>query len=327
MTNHDLQELNFICALEAKPLARLFEDRFVLDDLKSLGAGVSLALLDFSEERTEAVRLLNKLSIPVTAWLMLPSEQGAWPTLENSATVLERYHAFEQWSQRKKLAWAGIGLGIKTSVNGSFFGPAGKISAEQLAQAQQNYQQLVDQIHADGYHLEVYRPAVTEVVLRSGVKVLRKPVSQLELPAERQVDLLFTSLLRAQPQAGLWRHLSGSQAIGLGMTGASTLFPQAKTSEPLSWQELTQGLRLAARSGKPVYVFSLEGCAKLGYLDRLITFEPAGMDEKQTMSAKKSEHPAAQPRSVLTRRHWAGLAALAGLIGSIMLLRRRKTSK
>jgi len=42
-----MTELNFFCALEAKPLARLFEDRFVLDDLKSLGAGVSLAILGF----------------------------------------------------------------------------------------------------------------------------------------------------------------------------------------------------------------------------------------------------------------------------------------
>jgi len=47
MTGPEFTELNFFCTLEAKALARLFEDRFVLDDLKSLGAGVSLAVMDF----------------------------------------------------------------------------------------------------------------------------------------------------------------------------------------------------------------------------------------------------------------------------------------
>ena len=41
-----LSDLTFICALEQR-LCALFENRFVLDDLKSLGAGVALVARDF----------------------------------------------------------------------------------------------------------------------------------------------------------------------------------------------------------------------------------------------------------------------------------------
>ena len=97
MTGPEFSELNFFCTLEANALARLFEDRFVLDDLKSLGAGVSLAVLDFSSERARAVQLLNKLGIPVIAWLMPPQEHHYWFTLSNSGLALEQYQQFKQW--------------------------------------------------------------------------------------------------------------------------------------------------------------------------------------------------------------------------------------
>ena len=88
MTGPEFTELNFFCTLEAKALARLFEDRFVLDDLKSLGAGVSLAVLDFSSERARAGAAVNKLGIPVIAWLMLPQEHHYWFNLNNIGLAL-----------------------------------------------------------------------------------------------------------------------------------------------------------------------------------------------------------------------------------------------
>jgi len=76
MTANSLPNLMFVCALEPKTLRALFEDRFVLDDLKSLEAGAALVVRDFSDERAQAVRLLNKLGIPVSAWLLLPGEEN-----------------------------------------------------------------------------------------------------------------------------------------------------------------------------------------------------------------------------------------------------------
>ena len=88
-----LSDLTFICALEPKALRALFENRFVLDDLKSLGACVALVARDFSEERAQAVRLLNRLGIPVSAWLLLPGEQGSWVDCANPAQAAELYKA------------------------------------------------------------------------------------------------------------------------------------------------------------------------------------------------------------------------------------------
>jgi len=323
MGNPDVFELNFFCALEAKQLARLFEDRFVLDDLKSLGAGVSLAVMDFSNERAKAVQLLNKLDIPVIAWLMLPKEENYWFNLSNSALAAEQYHLFKQWSHHKKLAWAGIGLSIKENTAWKNASKAADLNSEQLLQAKQNYKQLAEQVQVDGYRLELYRSAVIETPERGRLKFLRKAESQLALLADRQVALLFSSLHRGQSQAALWRALAGAQAIGIGLTGSSVLFEDMDQADPLTWEEFTRDLRIGAQSGKPVYVFSLEGCARLGYLDRLITFDLGAPVD--TLPAK--ERYSQRKRDWRSPQHLAGLATLVGILGGTLFFLRRKKSR
>ena len=320
MTNPEFSELYFFCTLEAKALGRLFEDRFVLDDLKSLGAGVSLAVMDFSNERAKAVQLLNKLSVPVIAWLMLPQEHHYWLTISNSALALERYHHFKQWSQNKELEWAGIGLCIKEDISkGDSLKTEEEISAE-LLQAKQNYLQLGMQVHDDGYRLELYRPAAVQATKNGRLKLLGKAKSQLELVADRQVDLLFTSLHRGQNQAALWRAIAESQAVGIGLTGSNALINKDDQTDPLTWNEFTHDLRMGVQSGKPVYVFNLEGCARLGYLDRLITLD----------LAIPVDAPLAKQNNLQRQRGWrspkrvAGLATLAGILGGTLFILRRK---
>ena len=322
MTGPEFTELNFFCTLEANALARLFEDRFVLDDLKSLGAGVSLAVMDFSNERARAVQLLNKLGIPVIAWLMLPQEHHYWFTLSNSGLALEQYQQFKQWSQHKKLNWVGIGLCIKEE---SCWGNSLKTEEEksaELSQAKQNYLQLGIQVHDDGYRLELYRPAAVVAAQHARPKLLRKAEGQLELVADRQVDLFFTSLHRGQNQAALWRAIAESQAVGIGLTGSSALINKDDQTNPLTWNEFTHDLRIGVQSGKSVYVFNLEGCARLGYLDRLITLDLAA----------PIDVPLAKQKNLQRQRGWrspkrlAGLATLAGILGgTLIFLRRKKT--
>ena len=49
-------EITFFCELRAQELKKLFEDRFVFDDLKTLNAGISLGILDLSPERANVVK-------------------------------------------------------------------------------------------------------------------------------------------------------------------------------------------------------------------------------------------------------------------------------
>jgi hypothetical protein len=320
MTNLDFLELNFFCTSEAKALGRLFEDRFVLDDLKSLGAGVCLAVGDFSNELAKAVQLLNKLGIPVIAWLMLTQEDDYWLNISNSALALEQYQQFKQWSQRKKLTWAGIGLWIKEESTWDDSLKNEEQKSQALLQAKQNYAMLGTQVHDDGYRLELYRPAVVQTAEHSRLKFMRKAESQLKLMTDRQVDLLFTSLHRRQNQTVLWRAMADSQAVGIGLTGSSALINNDDHAEPLTWNEFTRDLRMGVESGKPVYVFNLEGCARLGYLDRLITFD----------LTTPVDVPLAKQKNAQRQSGWrspkrlAGIATLAGIIGGALFILRRK---
>jgi hypothetical protein len=236
--------------------------------------------------------------------------------------ALEQYQQFKQWSQHKKLNWVGIGLCIKEE---SCWGNSLKTEEEksaELSQAKQNYLQLGIQVHDDGYRLELYRPAAVVAAQHARPKLLRKAEGQLELVADRQVDLFFTSLHRGQNQAALWRALADSQAIGIGLTGGSVLFTDIDQTDPLTWNEFTQDLRIGVQSGKPVYVFNLEGCARLGYLDRLITLDLAA----------PIHAPLAKQKNVQSQSGWrspkrlAGIATLAGILGgTLIFLRRKKT--
>ena len=100
-------EITFFCELRAHELKKLFEDRFVFDDLKTLNAGISLGILDLSSERANVVQKLNRLGIPVTAWLLLP--EGIGLTL---AITPKRRHAIRSSEHgARKTSLSGQRLG------------------------------------------------------------------------------------------------------------------------------------------------------------------------------------------------------------------------
>jgi len=160
-------EITFFCELPAQELKKLFEDRFVFDDLKTLHAGISLGILDLSSERANVVKKLNRLGIPVTAWLLLPEEQGYWFNLGNYAEATARYQAFKVWSEENQLEWAAIGLDIESDINEMkrFTDERGAVIQKALKRlrdtkayhnAKKAYESFVAQFHADGYLVESY---------------------------------------------------------------------------------------------------------------------------------------------------------------------------
>jgi hypothetical protein len=62
--------LTFFCEMEAKALRSMFDEFPVMDDVKALGANVSLGIPDFSAERADVVRpgLGSTLSRIITRW-------------------------------------------------------------------------------------------------------------------------------------------------------------------------------------------------------------------------------------------------------------------
>ena len=330
-------EITFFCELPAQELKKLFEDRFVFDDLKTLHAGISLGILDLSSERANVVKKLNHLGIPVTAWLLLPEEQGYWFNLRNYAEATARYQAFKVWSEENQLEWAAIGLDIESDINElkRFTDERGAVIQKALKRlrdtkayhnAKKAYEALVAQIHADGYLVESYHFPLIVDDREAGSTVLQRVAGLVEIAVDREVLMLYSSFFRPHGHSILWSYAQKAQAIGIGNTGGGIQAGALENVPYLSWDEFATDLRLARRSGKPIYVFSLEGCVTQGFLPRLVTFDWQAEVELPRTALVSAGRSGLRGLLWLIERPLVLLAGLAGLIGTVLMIKSRKKS-
>lgn len=298
----------FLCAPEPKTLRALFENRFVLDDLKSLGAGVALGVRDFSEEHALAVCLLNRLNIPVSAWLMPSGEEsGRW----DCARVAEHYDTLTRWSERKGLRWSAVGFSACTPGKTEGAGkPAGN--------PENAFIQLIERAHADGLAVEVFYnwPKAD----KQPAKYLGSPRFSARIPTnvERCVNL---EPCRLKAGGELSAPRERSQAVCVSSTRAGQYPAEGAGGEAKTWPEFAQELRLARQESAALYILSLESCAKQGFLDRMVTLEWNG------------EIPGAEGRKAggvrkiqgeLRKRPWLVVTALMGFVGGAFLIAGKK---
>lgn len=331
-------EIIFFCELNAAELTKLFEDRFVFDDLKSLNAGISLGILDFSEERAGVVRNLNRLGIPVTAWLLLPEEQGYWFNLENHADAAARYQTFKVWTAENQLVWAAVGLDVESNINEmknlvADHGAAVQTAVRRLKDTKayragkDAYEELVAQIHADGYQVESYHFPLIVDDRDAGSTVLQRATGLVDIPVDREVLMLYSSFLRPHGQAVLWSYAQKAQAIGIGNTGGGVQVGVTENVPYLTWEEFATDLRLARRSGKPIYVFSLEGCVWQGFLPRLVTFDWRAEVNLPNTTIVSAGRKGLRGLLWLLERPVALVAGLAGVVGTVLMIKSRKKPK
>jgi len=331
-------EITFFCELRAQELKKLFEDRFVFDDLKTLNAGISLGILDLSPERANVVKKLNRLGVPVTAWLLLPEEQGYWFNLGNYAEATARYQAFKVWSEENQLEWAAVGLDIESDINEMkrFTDERGAVIQKAIKRlkdtigyraAKKAYEALVAQIHADGFLVESYHFPLIVDDRDAGSTVLQRMAGLVDVAVDREVLMLYSSFFRPHGHSVLWSYAQHAQAIGIGNTGGGVQAGALENVPYLTWDEFATDLRLARRSGKPIYVFSLEGCVAQGFLPRLVTFDwQAEVDVPKTklVSAGRSS---LQGLLWVIERPLVVLAGLAGVIGTLLMIKSHGKSK
>ncbi|QSQ16044.1 hypothetical protein [Myxococcus landrumensis] len=277
--------LTFFCELSPQPLVELFDTRGVVEDLQALRAGVSLGLLDFSPERAEVVRRLNRENIPVTAWLLLPVDQGYWFHAGNVLQARARYEAFRTWTAEQELQWAGVGLDIEPDIQElrawaesplrSLPGMLARfiLRGGRTREARAGYHALVERIRADGYRVDAYQFPLIVDERQARSSLLRRVAGVLDVPADREVLMLYTSFVRPRGPALLWSYAPGTGALAVGSTGGGVELPGVLASSPLDWTELSRDLRLAVRWTHDLHVFSLEGCVKQGFLSRLRVFD------------------------------------------------------
>lgn len=276
-----IPRLTFFCELPSHQLATIVDEQ-IIADMVSIKASLSMGLLDFSAERAEVVQRLNQRGIPVIAWLLLPKDKGYWFNLYNAPHAITCYQNFKDWTAEYGLIWDGVGLDIEPDIREIkmlfanrlrlFPGIIRRLFNNKLfTQAQLAYRGLVEQIRMDGYRVDSYQFPIIADERRVGSKLLQRAIGLIDIPADREVWMLYSSFLRPNGPGVLVSYAPESQSIGVGSAGGGVDSDFIDVA-PLSWEELARDLRLAWHWCPDIHIFSLEGCVQQGFFKKLIHF-------------------------------------------------------
>ena len=271
-------------------LDELFARTEVLDEIQAQGYGVSLGMLDFSPQRAAAVRRLNDRGVPVVAWLLLPPEEGYWFNLGNYPQALARYDALKHWIETEQLRFEAVGLDIEpllTDRNAAQQGDTFHMFSR-AAQAQRNalypaalaaYLDLAAYIRHDGYEVHTYQYPFVIDDRRAGTTLIQRTLDIVDVPADQEVLLLYSSHVKAllgTDLDGAFVRSYGQHAdgIAIGATGGGFLDPISGTVAPrLDLSAFRRDLAIAAQYTDTVHIFSLEGCVERGWLGEIATID------------------------------------------------------
>lgn len=274
-------QITYACELEIESLQALFAQPDVIDFLTSTESAVAMGLLDLSNERAEVVRRLNEAGVPVTAWLLLPKEDGYWFNLDNHAQATAYYEKFLAWSRQNNLHWARVGLDIEPDLRAvqmiSQYRAEGVrrlmrhlLNHRRLRRGAQAYRSLVQRIKQDGFKAEAYQFffILDERMMHS--TLLQRMTGTVSLPeVDHEVFMLYSSFARPWGQGILCSYGRQAQGIGVGSTGGGVELEGSLNQRPLNWEELRTDLLLAHQFTQELFVFSLEGCVSQGFLPLL----------------------------------------------------------
>lgn len=280
-------DITFYCELGPMALAELFNQPGLLDELAERRYGVALALLDFSSQRAAVARNLKARGIRVVAWLLLPLEEGYWFNLRNYPQAIARYYDFRTWVEREQLDFDAIGLDFEPSLPdlhaARSHGLRHLFNRALLAQgnalypaAREAYLDLAAAIRHDGYELHTYQYPFIVDDRRAGTTVIQRMLDILDLPADQEVLMLYTSTVfrgRLAELGGAFVRLYGQHAdgIAIGVTGGGVVLdPITGMQAPrMSLKHFKRDLLIAAQYTDEIHVFSLEGCVDRGWLAEL----------------------------------------------------------
>jgi hypothetical protein len=128
----------------------------------------------------------------------------------------------------------------------------------------------------------------------------------VDLQAGHEVLMLYTSFMPAIGPGLRWSYARDAQGIAVGITGAG-VEPEG-FGRPLSWEEFASDLRLAGCWRDEVFVYSLEGCVRQGYLAELVEFDWEKPISPPTRMARRVDALRRVFRGLLlTSLPWGGL--------------------
>jgi hypothetical protein len=273
-------QLFFFCELNGAALQHLLDAHGLLPILSSHGYGVALAIRELDESTAATARLLNRHNVPVVAWLLLASADGEWFHLQNYPQAVERYQAFAHWASERQLAFQAVGLDIEppSSALNRMQRRGGHHLLRRVWQAQEHtlytaaraaYTELVSKMHHDGYEVHTYQLPILADDRRAGTTLAQRTLDIVDLPADVEVLLCYSSAAIEAFDNDLGGALIESYGPDSDAIAVGAVTPrdgrELKTPA-LTWQSLRRDLLLAARHTDIMYIYSLEGCVEQNML-------------------------------------------------------------
>jgi hypothetical protein len=275
--------LGFACCEHGiEQMQSLFDDQYVINDLRELHAEVAIPTLDFSAERAAVVRRLNQTGIPVIAWMMLSKEEGFYLNADNAPEAAARVAAFEKWSSDNGLKWAGVGLDIEPN----FAELAAlkthrwrlitillrrSLNSDRIAGARQEYSELIGQLQKRGYPVQTYQMPYIPAERSVHSTLLDRLLGTVDVRGNQEYLMLYTSFARQVGAGMIWSIGRSAQAIAIGSTDGDSA--AGSGAGPLNWDEFSRDLIVASHFSHQIGVYDLEGCVGQGFLSRLKTFD------------------------------------------------------
>ncbi|MBE9527008.1 MAG: hypothetical protein IME94_08545 [Proteobacteria bacterium] len=277
------KSLTFFCELYSDDLVRLFSEPCLIEQLQTLGATISLGIVDFSDERAHVVHQLNKNGIPVIAWQLLSIEQGYWYNMSNADQAISGYEEFLEWTNKHNLHWAGLGVDIEPDISELQDLLTNKLRIipvlfkrifrkKHYDDACKIYHALVTKMQNDHYTVDSYEFLFMDDDRKAGSCLLGRMLGVTEVPANRRVLMLYSSFFRPYGTAVLCNYACGADSVAVGSTGGGVEL-HGMNHTPMNWDELSRDLKLARRYCDDIHIFSLEGCVEQGFMEPLIDFD------------------------------------------------------
>lgn len=327
--------LSFAVELDSPELVQLFKQPELIQTLKQLDASLCLGIKDLSAERAAVVQQLNHAGIQVIAWLLLPEDEGYWFNINNHQQAAARYLAFKQWSDVHQLRWAGIGLDIEPDIKEMAVLVSKPLrllpvmlqrylDVRRLLRAKYAFQQLVDHMRADGFMVESYHLPLIADDRKARATVVQRLLGVVDVDVDRDVLMLYASFFRPHGEAILSSYAAQTNVVGVGSTGGGVQIDGVITVAPLRWEEFSQSLKLSHAAGKPIFIFSLEGCVQQGFLTRLVDFDweaPVAQTHPQPVHlARGGLHVVLW----LLQRPWVILLSLLSVLGVVHYFKHKR---
>lgn len=256
----------------------LLNNAGMIANLKSLHAGLAVAVPDFTPERADLVRRLNRDGIPVIAGLGMPPEQGSYFNAENAPQASARFAAFEAWSREQGLRWNGVGLDIEpnfaelASLNGHRWRLFTTLlwralDFQRMRRARRAYSALIANIRSRGYFVLTFQLPYLPVERETHSSLLDRILGTVDVRGDREVLMLYTSYAGPAGAAIIWKLGPNAQSIAICCTDGDPV----ANSAVLDWSRFSRDLIVAGHFSHVIGAYDLEGCVRQGFLPRLKT--------------------------------------------------------